>query len=72
MDKDIGLCLQTLNVASLKKVKKLQYFLKPGENVNVDITNVEGLIQYGLVSYLGAAICTFHALSHASPSLLLL
>lgn len=50
MDKDLGLCMQTLNVASLQKAKHLQYFLKPSEEIELDPSNIGDNIQFGVVT----------------------
>jgi dynein heavy chain len=50
VDKNLGLCLNTLNVRPLESVRRLQYFLKSGENCVLTRDNIDRKVQYGVVS----------------------
>ena len=44
---DNRLCLHTVHVPLLMKVKKLQYFLKPNDETTVNMKNIDQMIQFG-------------------------
>ena len=50
MDSNIGLCMSNLTVASLQKVKQLQYFLKPGVDIALTHENISTQVQFGVLS----------------------
>jgi hypothetical protein len=50
IDRDLGLCLHTLHLSPLKKVKQILYFLKPSNTAIVlNKDNIEHYIQFGTV-----------------------
>jgi len=50
IDKDNELCLSTLSLIPSKRLKRIQYFLKPAYEVTLTRDNVVQMVQYGLTS----------------------